>query len=70
MWRRAMFVISALAVFGGAGLHPHIVYAADKDEVNPLAPLAATTVQLPTFGVAVDADGVLALKSFPDPGGV
>jgi hypothetical protein len=69
MWRRAMFVISALVVFVGAGLYPHTAYA-DKDEVDPLAPLAATTVQLPTFGVAVDADGVLALKSFPDPGGV
>ena len=69
MWRRAMFVISALVVFRGAALHPHTAYA-DKDEVDPLAPLAATTVQLPTFGVAVDADGVWALKSFPDPGGV
>jgi uncharacterized protein DUF1598 len=26
-------------------------------------------VQLPTFGVAIDAEGVLSLKSFPDPGG-
>ena len=32
-------------------------------------PPAATTVQLPTFGVAVDADGVLSLKMFEDPGG-
>jgi hypothetical protein len=29
----------------------------------------ATTVQLPTFGVAVDADGVLRMKTFADPGG-
>ena len=36
--------------------------------IDPLAG-AATTVQLPTFGVAIDAEGVLALKSFPDPGG-
>ena len=28
-----------------------------------------TTVQLPTFGVAIDADGVLELKAFPDPDG-
>ena len=28
-----------------------------------------TTVQLPTFGVAVDADGVLAVKEVRDPGG-
>ena len=32
-------------------------------------PPPATTVQLPTFGVAVDADGVLSLKTFEDPGG-
>jgi len=29
----------------------------------------ATTIQLPTFGVAVDAAGVLSVKKFPDPGG-
>jgi len=28
-----------------------------------------TTVQLPTFGVAIDAVGLLSVKSFPDPGG-
>jgi len=28
-----------------------------------------TTVQLPTFGVAIDAVGVLSVKSFPDPSG-
>lgn len=32
-------------------------------------PPVATTVQLPQFGVAVDADGVLGLKAFEDPGG-
>ncbi|HKD37579.1 MAG TPA: DUF1598 domain-containing protein [Pirellulales bacterium] len=32
-------------------------------------PPAATTVQLPTFGVSIDAEGVLSLKTFPDPGG-
>ncbi len=30
---------------------------------------AATTVQLPTFGVAVDAEGVLSLKTYADPTG-
>jgi hypothetical protein len=30
---------------------------------------AATTVQLPTFGVAIDAEGVLDVKTFSDPGG-
>lgn len=29
----------------------------------------ATTVQLPTFGVAINADGVLSLKAFEDPTG-
>jgi hypothetical protein len=29
----------------------------------------ATTVQLPTFGVAIDADGALAVKAVEDPGG-
>jgi hypothetical protein len=29
----------------------------------------ATTVQLPTFGVAVDAEGVLSVKTFTDPTG-
>jgi len=28
-----------------------------------------STIQLPTFGVAVDAEGVLTVKAFPDPGG-
>src|SRR5689334_3764428 len=32
-------------------------------------PPVATTVQLPSFGVAIDADGVLSLKTFEDPGG-
>jgi hypothetical protein len=30
---------------------------------------AATTIQLPTFGVSVDAHGELTVKSFPDPTG-
>jgi hypothetical protein len=30
---------------------------------------AATTVQLPTFGVAISAEGVLSLKTFEDPTG-
>ncbi len=32
-----------------------------------LAQQIATTVQLPTFGVAIDAEGVLKLKTFPAP---
>ena len=32
-------------------------------------PDAATTVQLPTFGVAISAEGVLSLKTFEDPTG-
>jgi hypothetical protein len=34
-----------------------------------LLPAVATTVQLPTFGVAIDAEGVLAVKAFEAPGG-
>jgi hypothetical protein len=30
---------------------------------------AQTTVQLPTFGIAIDAQGVLSVKEFPDAGG-
>jgi hypothetical protein len=43
--------------------------------ISLLPPVAApealgqTTVQLPTFGVAVDAEGVLKFKTFADPGG-
>lgn len=32
-------------------------------------PHGATTVQLPTFGVAIDAEGVLSIKRFEDPTG-
>ncbi len=35
--------------------------------INPLG--AATTVQLPTFGVSIDAAGTLALKTIEDPTG-
>ena len=38
--------------------------AQDDDVIRGVA----TTVQLPTFGVAIDADGVLSLASFADPG--
>jgi hypothetical protein len=39
---------------------------------SPLPAVAqvATTVQLPTFGVAVDAEGVLQVKTFADPTGL
>jgi len=37
--------------------------------VNPLPPAPATTVQLPTFGVAIDAHGVLQRTAVEDPGG-
>ena len=29
-----------------------------------------TTIQLPVFGVAIDANGVLSVKTFPDPRGL
>ncbi|MEQ8788543.1 MAG: DUF1598 domain-containing protein [Pirellulaceae bacterium] len=34
-----------------------------------VTPFPATTVQLPTFGVAIDAEGVLSLRRYDDPGG-
>ncbi|MEO1530434.1 MAG: DUF1598 domain-containing protein [Planctomycetota bacterium] len=37
--------------------------------MNNFAQPIATTVQLPTFGVSFDADGVLELKTFTDPTG-
>src|SRR6516225_2458316 len=34
-----------------------------------LAPGQQISVQTPTFGVSIDADGVLTAKSYPDPTG-
>jgi hypothetical protein len=34
-----------------------------------VTPFPATTVQLPTFGVAIDAEGVLSVRRYDDPGG-
>lgn len=39
-----------------------------KSRPKEKAPPVGTTVQLPTFGVAINADGVLTVKSFPAPG--
>src|SRR5262245_41770000 len=44
---------------------PHLLQAQFNNGVGG----AATTVQLPTFGVAIDAEGVLDVKTFSDPGG-
>ncbi|HZL88402.1 MAG TPA: DUF1598 domain-containing protein [Pirellulaceae bacterium] len=55
------FVVSFSLAFAGRPL------ACAQEDDPP--PGAATTVQLPTFGVAIDAEGVLSLKTFPDPGG-
>ena len=40
-----------------------------KAQFNNGAAGAATTVQLPTFGVSIDAEGVLDVKTFSDPSG-
>ncbi|MBC7851997.1 MAG: DUF1598 domain-containing protein, partial [Pirellulaceae bacterium] len=40
-----------------------------RAQFNNGAAGAATTVQLPTFGVSIDAEGVLDVKTFSDPGG-
>jgi Protein of unknown function (DUF1598) len=44
--------------------------ATRSDERIPIGPAPANiTVQLPTFGVAIDADGVLTVAAAADPGG-
>lgn len=40
--------------------------AAQNDGGNPPGFLPATTVQLPTFGISIDADGTLAAKTFTE----
>src|SRR5688500_14513417 len=55
-------------------MHRTLILMAVAAAVSQSAPSlaqeqAATTVQLPTFGVAVDAQGVLALQRFEDPTG-
>ena len=42
---------------------------AQQDFLQPAKNARATTVQLPTFGISFDADGVLELKTFTDPTG-
>lgn len=58
--RAAIGALAAVLILG-----PIATSQDDDDGI----PGAATTVQLPTFGVAIDAEGVLSLKSFADPGG-
>jgi hypothetical protein len=53
-------------VRGGAGL---ILLAttfavAQEDKGPPIGNLPATTVQLPTFGISIDAEGTLDAKTF------
>lgn len=57
------------AAFGALAAVLIFAAAARSQEEDDGIPGAATTVQLPTFGVAIDAEGVLSLKSFADPGG-
>jgi hypothetical protein len=54
------------ASLAGAAVCAFVACATAQDE--DVIPRAATTVQLPTFGVAIDAEGVLSLASFADPG--
>ena len=44
-------------------------HAQDSKGNNGSGINSATTVQLPTFGVWIDAEGVLDVKTFSDPGG-
>jgi hypothetical protein len=52
-------LLAAIGVFVAAPLSP----------AQDVGQNAATTVQLPTFGVAIDAKGVLGVKAVVDPGG-
>lgn len=54
--------LAAAAVVG-------VLYCGSTAAPPAAAQNAATTVQLPTFGVAIDAAGVLQVKAFEDPGG-
>ena len=63
MWRILYAVGICAAILGN--LAARELLAQTGDNVNR----QATTVQLPTFGVAIDADGVLRMQMFEDPGG-
>ncbi len=74
MWRTGTTAVALICVLCFViGVAPAIAQEdrGDKppagDRESAFAP--GSTVQLPTFGVAIDADGVLSLKEFPDPGG-
>lgn len=56
--RNTMLIVLMAATVGASSFVP-----------CALAQQGTTTVQLPTFGVAIDAAGLLSVKSFPDPGG-
>jgi hypothetical protein len=60
--RIVLTVVAPVFIFAGLASRPQLLQA-----WPPLD--AATTVQLPTFGVAIDADGLLSLKTFADPTG-
>ena len=60
MWRRLLRVVLPIAAVAGGLL---------AGSALPAVAQIATTVQLPTFGVAVDAAGVLQVKTFVDPTG-
>jgi len=62
MWRRLLRIVLPLAGMAGGLLAGSPPPAVGHD--------TATTVQLPTFGVAVNAAGVLQVKTFDDPTGM
>ena len=65
MSRSILLARIATACFCVAALSAAASWARAQANVNQ----AATTVQLPTFGVAIDAEGVLSVKVFTDPTG-
>ena len=59
----------ALAQSSGGVVPPEVAPGPAPPDREPPVVAPGTTVQLPTFGVAIDAEGVLSLKHFADPGG-
>lgn len=68
-WSVVWWAMAALALGQTAPNLPPRPPSNPQPAVNPLPPAPATTVQLPTFGVAIDAQGVLQHKAVEDPTG-
>lgn len=59
-WLQRVFACAAIAGIAS--------FTADSTSAQPPPFLPATTVQLPTFGISIDADGIVEVKTFADDG--